>query len=216
MFKKLHIHYIAAQDKYKTGKGTVFIIREDPKEIVMNKGGDTSYFSKVKYAYEHTAKAGNLIVKNNFFIQRGPYVIASVLKESTSNDPLVIDKKVIDLFNPELPVLQEKIIQPGTQAFLYNLEHIQYSKPQVLAAASRVYQEKINNKEQEYSFITKSLSHTIDVMRIVLPSAPKEVTAILPNSENVRIMVDTWDQSSHTLLLKFENYSEGVSVNIHW
>ncbi len=215
LFNKLQVNYIASRDEYKVGRGTVFIIREDPKEIVMNKEGDTAYFTNVKYAYEHSAKAGNLLTKNNFLIQRGPYIIASVLDESTNSAPLIIHKNVIDLFNPELPILHEKIIEPGHQAFLYDLEKIKSSRPHVLAAASRVYQEQIDNKAHSYSFITKSPSNTIDVMRIELPTKPKKVSTTL-NNKNLQLLKNVWDEASHTLLLKFENHSEGVFVNICW
>lgn len=216
LFAKLRIIYNADKEQYKVGRGTVFIIREDPKEIAMNKAGDTSYFKTVKYGYEGAAKAGSLMTKNNLLIQRGPYIIASVLDESVSKTPLVIHKNVIDLFDPELPILHKKIIQPGNQAFLYDLENIQHGQPQVLAAASRVYRAEINNKTHSYSFITKSPSNTIDVMRIVLPSEPTEVSTSLSNGAKITLVENVWDETSHTVLLKFENYSEGVNVNIRW
>ena len=73
-----------------------------------------------------------------------------------------------------LPVVTEKIIAPGIQAFLYNIAHVKNKQqPKVLAAASRAYDEKVSAKS--YSFITKSPSKTQNVMRIQLPSKPKEI-----------------------------------------
>src|SRR5690606_6383873 len=85
-----------------------------------------------------------------------------------------IEGPVIDLFDPELPILAEKEIKPGEQAFLYDIGAVSDpEKPQVLAAASRVYQEK--RTAGSYSFLTKSPEGTGNVMRILLPSKPRHV-----------------------------------------
>ncbi len=65
----------------------------------------------------------------------GPYDIASVMDESVSAEPLHIKGPVIDMFDPLLPVLQEKIINPGQQSLLYDLKRIkEKNMPQVLCA----------------------------------------------------------------------------------
>ena len=73
---------------------------------------------------------------------RGPYDIVSVMDESTLKDAYVINGPVIDLFDPELPVLKQKTVPPGQQGFLYNVSRIVNKyQPQVLASASRIYEE---------------------------------------------------------------------------
>ena len=44
--------------------------------------------------------AGKLTEKNNFYLERGPYVIAAVMDESVSDEPLKIEGCYIDLFDP--------------------------------------------------------------------------------------------------------------------
>lgn len=120
----------------------------------------------------------------------------------------------IDLVDPTLPVLKEKLVAPGEQAYLYNLNEVKNKKqPKVLAAASRVYGETVRAKN--YSFITKSPSKTQNVMRILLPSKPTEVM-VLDNSQTNINFKSEWDAATNTCLLKFENFSEGVGVKIKW
>lgn len=203
-----------AQSTFVCGRGKVIVVRQDPKELVMTGNGDHAYLEKVRTAYEQFAQAGKLITKNNFVLNRGPYIIAAVLAEAENQEPLSIKGPVIDLFDPSLPILQSKSILPGNQAYLYNLNAVRNrSVPQVLAAAARVYAESLEKKH--YSFIVKSPSETQNVMRILLPSKPIRLIIDGP-SGHLKTTKNLWDEKTKTLLLQFENYSEGVTVDLHW
>jgi hypothetical protein len=192
----------------------MFIIRQDPKELVLEPNADVAFLQLIKDAYEQAVKGASFELKNNFVLQRGPYLIASVMDESVSTRPLHLKGSYIDLFNPALPTLTEKIIAPGEQAYLYNLSQVKNLKqPKVLAAACRVYQEKI--RARSYSFITKSPSKTQNVMRILLPSKPVEVIVKDNNQLNANFKSE-WHAATNTCLLQFENSSEGVGVDIKW
>lgn len=196
----------------KRGRGYVAVVRKDPKELVLETNGAVDYLSLIDGAfskYLHT----KLLHKNYFLLKRGNYIIASVFDESNSTASLHIKKTTIDLFDPELPVVKEKIVQPGEQAFLYNCSDLKTTKPKVLCTAARVYSEKatINN----YSFTAKSPTNTINAMRILLPFNPKQVK-LNKGDEILNILKQEWDDDTHTLLLKFDNYSEGVNVTICW
>lgn len=215
LFKLLGIKTDSGEQVYTVEKGKTIIVRQDPKELVMSSNGDTDFISKVEMAYQQFAKAGKVVYKNNFLIERGSYIIASVLDENSDTNSLHVKGPVIDLFDPNLPVLDEKVIEVGTQGYLYNLKKLKSHKPQVLAAASRVSHEVIKGKE--FSFIAKSPSNTMNVMRIVLPSKPVKILASHSSSnQSVSLTKNQWDAGTNTLLLGFENFSEGVSVNIQW
>jgi len=53
-------------------------------------------------------------------------------------------------------------------------------------------------------------------MRILLPGKPKSVSALQTMAGKLELQKNEWDENSKTLLLGFENYSEGVQVNIGW
>ena len=213
LFTLLNVDPSSGKQKFKVGKGTVYIIKEDPKEFVLQQNNDTDYLNIVKQAYETDAKAGQLIIKNNFYLERGPYNIISVMDENNDSKPYHINGPVIDLFDPQLPVLANKEVQPGEQSLLLDLNRVENrNKPQVLASAARIYEEKTDGKT--YSFIAKSPINTNNSMRILLPSKPTK-TIVTDSKGNVINYVDTsWDESSKTLHLGFANSPDGIKVSL--
>ena len=211
LFELLGLGRTPAAGMHAVGRGNIVITKQDPKELVMNAGADGDFVTAVKKAYEHTS--GRFMEKNSFLLQRGPYDIAAVMDENTSQLPLTIKGPVIDLFDPQLPVLAKKTVAPGEQSFLYNLNRLDRAKPfAVLASAARVYDEKIVHGN--YSFLVKSPSGTVNAMRILLPAKPLSV--LLSNSAGTAIQSDTdsWDEATHTLLLRFANSSSGIGIQI--
>lgn len=206
LFELMGMPRNAAEGTYEYGKGKVYVLRHDPKEYVLEKGGDTKLMETVREAY------GKLDIKNSFYLERGCYTLAAVVDESEAGDsPLTLKGKFIDLFDPELPVLREKTVKPGEQAFLFDISRVKDKKqPQVLAAASRQYDEQ--RTANSYSFVAKSPAQTSNVMRILLPKKMKSLK--VEGTKNY-----TWDWNSknlNTLLLKFDNNPDGVKVNITW
>ena len=176
----------------------------------IRKAGDKTYFNIIKEAYEKVA--GKLTEKNNFYLERGPYVIAAVMDESVSDEPLKIEGCYIDLFDPELPVITEKNVKPGEQAFLYDVTKLtDTTQPMVLCGASRIQGEVC--KPDSYLFSVKSPANTTNVSRVYLPWQPQEVKV---TSADGKALLGTyeWDEKSHTCQLKFENDPQGVIVEL--
>lgn len=203
LFELMQMPRRPGEGSYRFGRGSVQIIRQDPKEFVLTAGGDAPLMEAVEQAY------GRLEQKNSFYLERGPYVLGAVLDENvTGSEPMRIRGRYIDLFDPKLPCLDEKVVQPGEQTFLYDLKKVKNRRrPQVLAAASRQYDEE--RTRHTYAFTAKSPANTDNVMRILLPQEPKSVDADVSSRSS-------WDEASHTLLLQFENRPDGVRVKIEW
>lgn len=210
LFESLGLDRDAKEGRYETGKGVVYVIRQNPKEFVMAANGDAQFIKTVAKAYEKDAKAGRLEFKNSFALARGNYDLASVIDENVVSDaPYVFKGCYIDLFDNTLPVLKKKIIKPGQQAFLYNINKVvDKNNPQVLAAASRQYDEV--RTTDSYSFIAKSPINTVNIMRVLLPKKPKKLV-VNGNASPIE-----WDSFSKTLLISFDNDPSGVPVNIYW
>lgn len=211
LFEILGLQNNPVAGTYTCGKGTVTVIREDPKHFVLQAGKDAEYLATVSGVYRK-ATGNKLRMKNNFLLERGPYIIAAVLDESVSGQPLEISGLYIDLFDKDLPVLTQKVIRPGEQGYLYNLNKLSAGiKAKVLCGASRIYDEMWG--KDSYSFVAKSPLHTTNVSRVRLPRKPVEVRVngtVQPQPQNL------WDERSRTLLLSFENDPEGVKVDINW
>jgi len=215
LFKLLNVKPTADDQKFKVEKGVVYVLRKNPKEFVMEAGGSARFVDLIKEAFEKDAKAGKLIYKNSFYLQRGPYDIVSVMDESTGKDPFTVNGPLIDLFDPELPVLTTKAVAPGQQALLYNVNRVVNKKqPQVLASASRIYKEVVSFNG--YSFVSKSPVNTTNSVRVLLPSIPKETTLTDNKGEKLTNVKSSWDDSSHTYYLSFENSPDGTTVKINW
>ncbi len=198
-----------------SGKGFVYVIRQNPKEFVLKSNQDKVLLDVVQQAYEKDLRAGRLEFKNSFYLERGPYDIVSVMDEHADKQPYVINGPVIDLFDPALPVLSSKSINPGEQALLYNINRIKdRSRPMVLASASRIYNEV--RDEKGYSFVCKSPAKTINSMRVLLPVKPVEVLATNAAGEKLEAVRSSWDANSGTFYLSFDNNPEGISIRLSW
>ena len=214
LFEKLGIGRAPKEGTYPVGKGAICVIRKDPKEYVLNANGDSLLREKVEMLYNQST-GKKVEYKNNFYLRRGPYEITSVMDEGENADPYVIKGKLIDLFDPTLPVLSEKKVSPGEQAYLYNIEQVtDPGKPQVLASASRVYEEKIEKKT--YSFVVKSPDNTTNVMRVLLPAEPKKITVLDARGRSITEVKTSWDSLTKTSFLSFENNPDGIKVKLEW
>jgi hypothetical protein len=205
----------AADKSIPVGKGFVHIIRQNPKEFVLNAGGAKGYLEVLQHAYANEAHAGELEFKNSLYLERGPYDIVSVMDESVDSKPYTVKGPVIDLFDPTLPVLAEKVVKPGEQAFLYQVSRVaDHSRPQVLASASRISDEQ--KTANRYTFICKSPAKTINSMRVLLPAEAKKITVTDAQGKPVAGLKTSWDTSSKTSFLSFDNSPEGIKVNLSW
>lgn len=224
LFETMGIKETAASGKnaYPVGKGFVYIVRQDPKELVMNKGGDAAYLKLLQTAYQRSALVGSaggtkqpLTFQNYFRLKRGFYVIASVLKESISQEPLEIKGDYINLFDADLPVVHDYKLTAGHQALLFDLHALHSHKPRVLAVAGRVYDSSYTPQKRTFTFNTKGPLGTNNSMRIYLPSKP--ATLVLTSAgEKLSPVINKWDRASHTLLLQYPHQKNAVDVALGW
>ena len=200
----------AEEGEYKYGKGPVYIMRADPKEYVLSAGGDKKFLDTVCMLYSDRAKAGKVEFKNSFYLERGPYDIVAVMNESVSDAPYTVKGTLIDLFDPELPVLKSKEIAPGYCGYFLDIDRIKNKGPQVLAASNRTYGEQTG--KNSYSYVAKSPVRTTGISRVLLPACP---VSVLVDGKEV-FDAAGWDSASMTYLLSYENNPDGVTVKFVW
>jgi len=196
--------------EYRYGKGIVCILRNDPKEYVLSRGGAEDFVAAVSGLYRKASGGKALETKNSFYLERGAYDIVSVMGESTGNEPYRVTGTLIDLFDPQLPVYGGKDVMPGEQGYFIDVDRVEKGRPQVLASASREYDEMIVG--DSYSYVAKSPANTANVSRVLLPAAPVSVKV---NGSEV-FDASGWDASSMTYLLTFDNDPAGVRVEFRW
>ncbi|WP_343559714.1 hypothetical protein [Sphingobacterium sp.] len=199
------------EGQYSYGKGTLYVLRSDPKEFVVKPNNSQKLLDLTKSLYEAKGKSGKLQFKNYFTLTRGIYDLIAVLDESVSNQPYRVKGNLIDLFDPTLPIVTSKNIQPNEQCLFVNIDRVaNKQKPQVLASANRIYDEKSTGRQ--YSFTAKSPINTTNISRILLPGKPKSLVV-----DKKEVFAEAnWDTKTKTYLLEFENSPEGVYVDIKW
>lgn len=205
LFSLMGIPAGAAAGNYTYGKGCVKVIRQDPKEFVLAKDGAAPYLTAVEELY-----GTNLEEKNNFVLERDPYLLVAVVDESVDVKPYHMDGMFIDLYDPALPIYNSVDVVPGTQKLFFDLSKVNAGKPAILAAASRAENETVSGKT--FTYTAKSPISTVNVSRILLPNAPKSLKV---NGKDVLDM-NCWDEASHTYLLRFDNDPDGVHVEFNW
>ena len=216
LFESLGIRPSGDRADYKVGRGHVYVLRQDPKEFVMQTEGDVDFLSVVKRAYEQSAKAGRLKWKNHFYLERGVYTLLSVMEGEgpVADHDVTLKGEYIDLFDPELPVLHEKTVSPGEQAFLIDLKKVkQRSLPQVVATAARVSDEV--RTEDSYRLTVKSPIETTNSMCVLLPAEPRTVKVTNAQGES-QACRQRWEKGSRILHLSFENHPDGIRVELSW
>jgi hypothetical protein len=214
LFSLMGIPERAEEGEYKYGKGKVFVLRHDPKEYVLQKGGDKKFVEVVEKAY------GKLEQKNSFYLERGPYTLVAVLDEGVvNNNPFTIKGDFIDLFSPELTYYSETNILPGQQGFFFDLKKIDKKRPQVIAAASRQYDERAT--DEGFSFISKSPLNTTNIICLYLPKDYRSAQITCTDAEgnpvdyNLRTLEKSGLSQVLTLYwISFENSPDGINVQI--
>ena len=218
LFSLMGIPPGAAAGDYTFGEGRVTVLRQDPKEFVAAADAESPLIDAVERLYE-------MGYSNHFTLERGKYLIAAVMKESVSDEPLRLRGRFIDLFNPDLPVCQDVTLPPGESALLIDLSKVG-RQAQVLAAAGRCSEE--SRGRRTYSFVCRAPLGTEGVARVRLPRRPRTVTVDgvdLPASWDDSVpsaSLDavgssaSWDSTSRTLLLRFSNSPSGVHISLRW
>ena len=218
LFSLMGIPQKAEAGEYRYGKGKVCVLRNDPKEYVLKQGGDKHFVESVEKAYGEAA--GRLQQKNSFYLERGPYTLVAVLDENmVSDEPFTLKGEYIDLFSPELTYCSKVDILPGQQGYFFDLKKISKKRPQVIAAASRQYDEQTT--ASSYSFVSKSPQNTTNILCLYLPKAYKSPRITCTDTEGkvITYKARTIDApagalAKHLLWLSFENSPDGVRVCI--
>jgi hypothetical protein len=206
-----HLAGISPAEEVQTfpvGGGSLTVLRKNPGELANARDGGEILLTLVRKALD-----GDLTEKNSLVLHRGAYDVIAVLDESVDGKPYVAKGPVIDLYDPALSVLPGKTIQPDERAFLYNLNRNTKKAPCVLAAASRAYDEKI--EEKRYSLVMKGPDETQGIARLLLPRKASTVE-IKDAKGNPIKSTPEWDALSKTLLVRYPNSPDGVAIVVQY
>jgi len=151
---------------------------------------------------------GYLQTPGAFCVQRGPFVIGHAM-----NEPIELQGKFINVFDAELPVVENPTIQPG-QSHLYRdvTDLLEDSKPSILHTTHRLMDQKqVRNAMRA---VVRGPAETPAVMRIHCGNRKLKDVRARDNQGN-ELPIDV-KQDNQTLRLRFPNVPEGVNVLARW
>lgn len=230
LFGAAEIEADADEGFHAVGKGWLGVVRRSPRALAGEKGGADFVRANVRAAFSKLGKSVAWKTQDYLKIRRGPYVIAAVLDESIAEEPLRLRGQFIDLFDPALPVVGEKVLKPGDRALLYDLSHrdsdsrLQAEKspaeagtpymqtPVLLAGAARAYEERAD--ENGWSAVFRGPERTQAVLRLWLPSEPSKIEVQSASDQKPIDHESDWHAPSQTIRLRFPNSPDGVGVSL--
>jgi hypothetical protein len=161
----------AAQGRYPFGKGHVFIQRRHPAYYSRSQEAADAYRAVIRQA----ADAAGLTYREHNYLQlrRGPYVIAACLGESVNERPLELKGLFVDLYDPNLAVLDRVTLQPGQQGWLLDLNRLGQDRAEPVASAGRF--ETWTHTDHGVEFVLSAPEGVRIVSRIRLPRRPASI-----------------------------------------
>jgi len=207
LFARLGVTPADCRQPVRVGEGCVRVLADKPSEIARRADGADTILSLLKEVY--ALRGEPLVTQNYLMLRRGPFIVAAVLDESQSDRPLRIMGSLVNLFDAALPVVTECILQPGQRALLYDLEWARKNdaSAKVAAASARVTNERL--EPGAFVFTTRGPVNTTANIRVLLPKPPRGV-ALEPEQP----CEQTWDERSATLVLRFSNTAQNVTVRV--
>lgn len=211
LFSMMSMPADAKDGEYSYGKGKVYVLRQDPKEFVLEENADSLFLQTVVRAYSDATGGEKIMMKNSFYLERGPFLVAAVMDETDDMTPMMIAGKFVDLFDSALPVIDTCTVKPGEQAFLYDLEELSgISRPSVIASAACVEEESY--EDGVYRLLLKSPANTVNTMRIYFPKRFSSVSVTGADGAAVSLDRNIWDESTSTCFMSFANSPDGIEL----
>ena len=207
LFTRLDIHNTARHEPVKKDHGWVRVSEDKPRQLARYPFAAEKVLELLDKML--AARGKELHVQHYFDIRRGPYVVAAAMNESVSKEPLRLEGRFVDLFDPALGVVTGKVLAPDERALLYDLAWCEKKsiEAKVIAAAMRVRGERVEGNTLR--FTGRGPKATTARARILLPNAPESITCT-PERE----IRHTWDAESGTLWLETQNTAEDVAFEI--
>ncbi|MBE6715321.1 MAG: hypothetical protein E7573_00195 [Ruminococcaceae bacterium] len=171
LFSMLGINLSDNKEIFSCGNGTAAVWKINPSVFAFS---EKNAQSLREFFCESAARKGQDIQFNNHLtIQRGPYIIASVMDESINDEPLVFEGLFCDMFSPKFDIITEKVLFPNDKAMMRDL-YLSDSSVEIIGTSVRV--ENLTTNEKYVELLIAGAGCFTANIRIRLPFNPSEVT----------------------------------------
>jgi hypothetical protein len=190
------------------GKGLLSWRNTHPDTLAQDPHGDEVLFNLLKSG----PKAHPVATKPWFKLQRGPYVVGSVLEETGSTKLLELKGIYLDLFTSDAALVVNPVVQPGKVFLLRQVDFKNAAKgssePQLLAGTARLENMKQTSSSVEMTFRGPASLQT-DMAVLSLQEKPGAVK--MTNGDPVTVK---WDQKNHLLRLSWQHQTGPAHITI--
>ncbi|WP_195575821.1 hypothetical protein [Paenibacillus sp. 1001270B_150601_E10] len=208
---------------HSVGKGGVICLHESPAAFTRSAEDAARLVRHVAegWTWKHGSGEG-LEPSHALVAKRGPYLIAAVLEESVSEEPLVLQGRFVNLFDGNLSAVTEWTVAPGEQALLYDLNEVnphEASEPVLVAAAGRVTKMSPTSEGDAKNIEMGGLHYQVrgpEGVRAVLrfsAAAPPAKVIVRRDQDELPCTCD-WDASSSTFAVAFMHPANGAELQL--
>lgn len=203
LLRLLELPEDAGDGTYPVGRGRLTLWRMNPARLCANADLADRYRAMVRELLPEWKPCNYLAVR------RGPYRIAAVMEESVHEDPLILRGQFVDLLDGRLGVCTEKIISPGENAILFDLDAIQEEPVRIVGTSARVYE--LECGENAFHLELKAADRIRISLRVRLPKPVRTLSAQDESGTPFPLEWE-WDPLSRTLLLSCHSSNRLIRV----
>ncbi len=178
------------------GEGALIWLRKNPATLAADADGDALLSTTVKLAAQHAKLKWR--ETNYLRLRRGPYLIAAGLEECVAAEPKTLRGRSVNLFDPELRVLDHVTLNPGSRFFLLDLDSVDGRQPQVIASACKTLPLKTDAKT--LSLTVEGVAETPAIILVHAPKPPHSITLAGQSHQSYK-----YSPSDHLLWIHFSN-----------
>lgn len=205
LFEMLGLGLEPEEGVYAVGKGRVAIRSLSPARMTF-----TAEAAQQWREWVREIVAPDFAWTNHFVLQRGPYCIAAVMKESPCTEPLVLQGRYADLLTPEFSLVKSKVLAPGEKALLLDLDKVK-EEVRIIGTTARIH--ALEENDNGMLIRCKAAADISIRMRLKLPEPMKAVRAVDEDGRPLAVEAQ-WDGDSMTLLVELPSTNRNTVITL--
>lgn len=207
LFEVLGITPGTAESVHPVGKGRAAIYPLSPGRITLSRENAEKWRSFV-----HALAAPDFVPRHYFSMRRGPYRIAAVMQESVSQEALTLRGRFADMLDPDFPLIREKVLNPGENALLFDLDAIVQQPVRIIGTSARIF--SLDQTDTGYQIRCKAAEGIPVRMRLKLPQIVHAADGQDAKGRTLPVLCQ-WDGESSTVLLSFPSTNEQTVLTLY-
>jgi hypothetical protein len=198
---------VATNQFHRVGKGDLIWVHERPARCSASASGAEKILAATKEAAGH---AGLKWRETNYLLlRRGPYVIAAGLDESIEGNPRQLHGRFANLFDPELRVVSEVTLEPGSRRLLLDLDASDLPKSSLLASACKALAKEETSTRLAYA--VEGIGRTPAILLLRSPKTPRRVILAGEPAKEFE-----YSENEKLLWLRFENDAASRELSVEF